>query len=270
MIRGCMKYFIVSDVHSYYSILRRVLGEKGFSLNKDHVLVLLGDAFDRGEETCETAEFLLLLHDQGKLIYVLGNHEELLIKCLQQLARGDDPIDLATSYHSINGTWQTLLALADMSEAEAISHPQTVVSNFVSSRVYKELLASCIDYFETERYIFTHGFIPCIEKGFSPYVTYSYNPDWREAQPEEWSRARWSNGTKIVVEGNIVEANKTIVCGHWHTSYYHSKYEKKGSEWGEDADFTPFYSENGAVIAIDACTATSQSINCLVYDCEEL
>ena len=68
----------------------------------------------------------------------------------------------------------------------------------------------------------------------------------------------------------IVEANKTIVCGHWHTSYYHSKYEKKGSEWGEDADFTPFYSEDGAIIAIDACTATSQSINCLVYDNEEL
>ena len=73
-----MKYFIVSDVHSYYSILRRTLDEKGFFLNKDHVLVLLGDAFDRGEETRDTAEFLLSLYDQGKLIYVLGNHEELL------------------------------------------------------------------------------------------------------------------------------------------------------------------------------------------------
>ena len=50
-----MKYYIVSDVHSYYSILRRTLDEKGFSLNKDHVLVLLGDAFDRGEETRDTA-----------------------------------------------------------------------------------------------------------------------------------------------------------------------------------------------------------------------
>ena len=265
-----MKYFIVSDVHSYYSILRRTLDDKGFSLDKDHVLVLLGDAFDRGEETRDTAKFLLSLYDQGKLIYVLGNHEELLIKCLQQLARGDDPIDLATSYHSINGTWQTLLALADMSEAEAISHPQNVVSNFVFSRVYKELLASCVDYFETERYIFTHGFIPCIEKGFSPYVTYSYNPDWREAVPEEWYRARWYNGVKIAVESNVREAEKTIVCGHWHTSAFHAKYEKTGSEWGSDADFTPFYSKDGAVVGIDACTASSQTINCLVYDEEDL
>ena len=264
------RFFVVSDVHSHYSILKKTLDEKGFSLNENHILVLLGDAFDRGNEAYETAEFLLLLHNQGKLIYVLGNHEELLIKCLQQLARGDDPIDIATSYHAINGTWQTLLALANMSEAEAISHPQTLVSRIVSSRVYKELLVSCINYWETNRFVFTHGFIPCLEKGFSPFVSYSYNPDWREAQPEEWSRARWYNGGKLAVESHISEPQKTIVCGHWHTSFYHNKYEKKGSEWGEDADFTPFYSENGAVIAIDACTATSQSINCLVYDCEEL
>ena len=189
-----MKYYIVSDVHSYYSILRRTLNEKGFSLNKDHVLVLLGDAFDRGEETRDTAEFLLSLYDQGKLIYVLGNHEELLVKCLQQLSRGDDPIDIATSYHSINGTWQSLLAIANMTESEAVSHPQTLVANVLSSRVYKELLASCVDYFETDKYIFTHGYIPCIEKGFSPYISYSYNSDWREAAPEEWYRARWYNG----------------------------------------------------------------------------
>lgn len=265
-----MKYYIVSDVHSYYSILRRTLDEKGFSLNKDHVLVLLGDAFDRGEETRDTAKFLLSLYDQGKLIYVLGNHEELLVKCLQQLSRGDDPIDIATSYHSINGTWQSLLAIANMTESEAVSHPQTLVANVLSSRVYKELLASCVDYFETDKYIFTHGYIPCIEKGFSPYISYSYNPDWREAATEEWYRARWYNGVKIAVESNVREEQKTIVCGHWHTSAFHAKYEKKGSEWGSDADFAPFYSEDGAVVGIDACTASSQTINCLVYDEEDL
>ena len=56
-----MKYFIVSDVHSYYSILKKTLDEKGFSPNEDHVLMVLGDAFDRGEETREMAEFLLSL-----------------------------------------------------------------------------------------------------------------------------------------------------------------------------------------------------------------
>ena len=42
------------------------------------------------------------------------------------------------------------------------------------------------------------------------------------------------------------------------------KYENKGSEFGDDADFTPYYGPG--VIAIDACTAHSGMVNCLVID----
>ena len=58
--------------------------------------------------------------------------------------------------------------------------------------------------------------------------------------------------------------HKTIVCGHWHTSYGHSKYEHKGTEFGEDADFSPYYGPG--IIAIDACTAFSGKVNCLVIE----
>ena len=34
---------------------------------------------------------------------------------------------------------------------------------------------------------------------------------------------------------------KTILCGHWHSSYGHWKYEHSGSEFDEDADFSPYY-----------------------------
>lgn len=265
-----MKYFIVSDVHSYYSILRAALDEKGFSLDEDHILVLLGDAFDRGEETKETADFLLSLLDRGKLIYVQGNHEELLIKCLQQIAGGTDPMDIAISYHATNGTWKTLLALAGMTATQAIYRPNLLVSRVMESRVYKDLLASCVDYFETDRYIFVHGYIPCIQKGRTSYAPCSYDPAWREATPDGWQRARWYNGMALAVEDKIREEGKTIVCGHWHTSASHSKYERKGREWGATADFSPFYSADGAVIGIDACTAYSQTINCLVLDESEL
>ena len=60
------------------------------------------------------------------------------------------------------------------------------------------------------------------------------------------------------------DENKTIVCGHWHTSYGHSKYEHKGTEFGEDADFSPYYAPG--IIAIDACTAFSGMVNCLVIE----
>ena len=35
-----------------------------------------------------------------------------------------------------------------------------------------------------------------------------------------------------------------------------------GTEFGEDADFTPFYGEG--IVAIDACTAESGFVNCVV------
>ena len=265
-----MKYFIVSDVHSYYSILKKTLDEKGFSPNEDHVLMVLGDAFDRGEETREMAEFLLSLHDRGKLIYITGNHEELMIRCLHSLASGADPIDIATSNHARNGTWQSILDLADMSENDALRQPLTLVARVMQTRVYKELFPSCVDCFETDKYIFVHGFVPCLENGYYPYVSYSYNPDWREASYKEWERARWYNGVRIAEEQGIRVPEKTVVCGHWHTSYYHHKYENKGSEWGEDADFSPYVCKNGAAIGIDACTYASRTVNCLVLDSAEM
>jgi hypothetical protein len=44
----------------------------------------------------------------------------------------------------------------------------------------------------------------------------------------------------------------------------HSKYEHKGTEFGEDADFSPYYGPG--IIAIDACTAFSGKSNCLVIE----
>ena len=65
-----------------------------------------------------------------------------------------------------------------------------------------------------------------------------------------------------------VTADKTVVCGHRTASYGHFKYERKGSEFGEDADFSPYYADG--IIAIDACTAVSGKMNCIVIVDEPL
>lgn len=123
---------------------------------------------------------------------------------------------------------------------------------------YKEIIPAMLDYFETEHYVFTHGWIPSIPNRDK---SYSYISSWREADREQWNRARWFNGMDAV---QTADENKTIVCGHWHTSYGHSKYEHKGTEFGEDADFSPYYGPG--IIAIDACTAFSGKVNCLVIE----
>lgn len=62
----------------------------------------------------------------------------------------------------------------------------------------------------------------------------------------------------------ILEPNKTIVCGHYHTSWGHCHIDGRGSKWGKDALFSPFAASG--ILAIDACTAYSKTMNCFVLD----
>ena len=121
-----------------------------------------------------------------------------------------------------------------------------------------------VDYFETEHYICVHGWIPCTPISLSSTEkAYVSIPDWRNAGKELWEKARWINGMEAAHSG-IVEPGKTILCGHWHCSFGHANYEHDGSEFEYDANFTP-YRANG-IIALDACTALSGKVNCVVIE----
>ncbi len=123
-----------------------------------------------------------------------------------------------------------------------------------------------LDYYETSHYIFVHGWIPCTVKGglFDP-VEYIYNSNWRDADKVVWNQARWQNGMQAA-HNHVVEPGKKIVCGHWHCSFGHAHYENKGGEFENDPDFSPYYGEG--IIALDACTAFSKKVNCIVIDDE--
>ena len=57
---------------------------------------------------------------------------------------------------------------------------------------------------------------------------------------------------------------KTIPCGHWRVSYGHARFEQKGSEFGSDAAFSPYF--GSSVIALDACTTFSGKINVIILN----
>ena len=148
-----------------------------------------------------------------------------------------------------------------MDVADAVRNTEKFVEKVRSSRFLKELLPECKDYFEVGNYIFTHGYIPCKEsfRGFN--TVYLYNKNWREVSEEAWKKARWYNGMQFACKHKITEEGKTIVCGHFHTSYGHAVIGKKCSEYGADADFSPFCAEG--LMAIDGCTAYSGIVNCV-------
>ena len=127
---------------------------------------------------------------------------------------------------------------------------------------FKIIIPAMTDYYETKRFIFVHGWIPCIRERNKQY---SYVTAWRDSDSREWMAARWINGMKAANDG-VIEPGKTIVCGHWHTSYGHSVLNHTCSEFGPDANFNPYYGTG--IIALDACTAHSGIVNVITVEDE--
>ena len=80
------KYFVVSDVHSFYDAMIDALNKQGFDIeNPDHKVIVCGDLFDRGPDTVKCFEFCSALNEADRLIYICGNHEDLLFQCVHEL-----------------------------------------------------------------------------------------------------------------------------------------------------------------------------------------
>lgn len=249
-----MKYYVTSDIHGFYTPLRNALAKAGyFDDPEPHQLIVAGDLFDRGSEAVELQAFILDLMERDAVILIRGNHEDLF----EELVTYDHGFPY--EYHMSNGTYDTALQLTGFDKRRAVADSLAFARAARETPYYKTILPAMVDYYETERFIITHGWIPCVE---DENGRLAYLSDWREASRQRWRQARWINGMDAV--RTVTEKGKTIICGHWHTSYGHSRFEGKGSEFGKDADFSPYAAEG--IIALDACTAHSSVVNCVVLE----
>lgn len=259
-----MRYYVVADVHGYYEELITALTEKGFFEDKEpHKLIVCGDLFDRGYEAVKLQQFILELMDKDEVILIRGNHEDLAIELIENIHKWMTAAVMYT-HHWRNGTVETVLQLTEMRLNEACKMPSECAARMNETPFLKRIIPAMLDYFETENYIFVHGWIPCDALGYGGRAdTFYYKEDWREVGSIDWNYARWYNGMEAARQG-VVEPNKTIVCGHWNSSYGHAIIEGKCSEYGSDADFSPYYGKG--IIALDACTGLSQKVNCIVIE----
>lgn len=255
-----MKYYVVADVHGYYTELYNALDERGFFTDTEpHKLVVCGDLFDRGSEALEVQAFVVDLLNKEQAVLIRGNHEDLVLDLLSEW----ENYSYMLSQHNANGTVDTVLQLTETRAVFPVN-ARAVKAKMLETPFIKDIIPKMLDYFETEHYVFVHGWIPCacegVVSGLSRYV---YQKNWREAGGWQWHDARWYNGMEAARQG-VIEPRKTIVCGHWHTSYGHSKIEGVGTEFGDDADFSPYAAEG--IIALDACTARTHKVNCIVLE----
>ncbi len=250
-----MRYYVISDVHGFRSIMTDALDKAGYFADEEpHKLVMLGDLFDRGHEAKAMQDFVVGLMEKEQVILVRGNHEDLFTSLVTEDG------GLPYRHHVLNGTYETALQLTGLDIFTAQINNQAFAARARETPFYQRIIPAMVDFFETAHYVFTHGWIPCVlEQGHYCYVS-----DWRNSPAGEWDKARWVNGIDAAQTCN---EKKTVVCGHWHASYGHFRYEHKGSEFGEDAVFSPYYGPG--VIAVDACTAYSKTVNVVVIDDEE-
>ncbi len=256
-----MRYYVVTDIHSFYTEFMKALEEKGFFEDTEpHKLIICGDIYDRGKEAVKLQEFILDLLAKDEIILIKGNHEDLTLKLLNEWHKKS----YLQYHHYSNGTIDTVCQLTGSTEEELYRCPEEVGRRLLKNDYIQKIIPAMLNYYETEHYIFVHGWIPCVHFQYGKEIN-EYFPldDWRNAGQDEWDRARWINGMEAAHEG-IIEEGKTIVCGHWHCSFGHAHYENDGGEFDNNPNFEPYYGDG--VIGLDACTAVSKKVNCIVID----
>lgn len=248
-----MKYFVVSDVHGFYDEMITALNKAGFDeTNPDHMLISLGDALDRGKKPREVLQYFNRLRANNKAVLIKGNHEDLMRDMLNK--------SYPERHDFSNKTFATAIELSDKQDILNYHH---LFGQIKKDKDWKEYCGYLVDYFETEHYVFVHGWIPMVMMNISGPLYPHWAPtkvraDWRDGTQDDWEEARWLNGAKMSKSGFYID--KAIVCGHIHCSAWHTLFENKK----EFTDFTPYKSER--VIALDACTAYSGFCNCVVLE----
>ncbi len=97
-----MKYFVISDIHSNYDQMITALNKKEFDYNDpNQKIIIVGDAFDKGPKPVQMYSFIKEMIEKNKLIWVVGNHEFLILKRLEKQV-----------FNNHNDTYETLLELA--------------------------------------------------------------------------------------------------------------------------------------------------------------
>lgn len=81
-------YDVVGDVHGLYDELVQLLTKSGYTFTANGVpvhpqgrkLIFLGDVVDRGRKSIEMLQFVEKAVNQGKHVFIPGNHEDKLVK----------------------------------------------------------------------------------------------------------------------------------------------------------------------------------------------
>jgi serine/threonine protein phosphatase 1 len=164
----------IGDIHGCLAPFEQLLSK--LALCTDDTLVILGDVVDRGNDSRGVIERLLKLRDECKLVCILGNHEEMMLDCV------DDEMFLQDWL--IHGGSETL---------------DSYGKGWTPDRLPEEhldFLRSWSDYYETPSHFYAHG---------------NYLAD-KSLSQQPWHEVRWDSLRDRVPKMHC--SGKTAVLGH--------------------------------------------------------
>ena len=251
-----MKNFVVSDIHDHYDLLTESLNRNRFDMNNEgHRLIVCGDAFYSGPQPGELFVFLRELSEKGRLIFIYGNHDIELLDNLR-VKRFTRPANRRCAVLIV----RYLTQKTELSDDELVSECE----NLGFTRFLAEIP---VWYYESEDYVFTHGFIPTEKK--------AYRPDWRDATEREWrTAAARGDAMMLSMRYGISEPNKRIVCGHYSAARCYLMKNATPTDWENKIykdvskvpaeGFKPFFGDT--FIAIDQSVKKTGFMNCIVME----
>lgn len=164
----------IGDIHGCSAALETLVA--ALEVTADDVVVVLGDAIDRGPDSRGVVDQLLALGDACRLVPILGNHEQMLLDAVDARIPLQDWL--------MYGGAETLDSYGKGAPLDKLP-PEHV-----------EFLRSWGDYFETASYFFAHG----------NYLAKIPLQD----QPWEW--LRWESLRNLLP--TMHASGKTAVLGH--------------------------------------------------------
>jgi len=132
--------YAIGDIHGCHTLLVQLLEKiREHAGNQNHRLVFLGDYIDRGPNSASVVSTVRYLQESGpdRVVCLKGNHEDMLLKSL-------DNADEATQWLDNNGGYETLNSYDGVVPDDVI-----------------EWLATLPTHHEDERRFYVHaGFLP--------------------------------------------------------------------------------------------------------------
>lgn len=245
--------FIFTDIHGHLGPLLKALKEKGFDdNNKNHILISLGDHFDRGTQNKEIFEYLLEKIDQKRFFGIFGNHDAMFLNFIKY--PGNESHHLFNIKH--NGMYSTVESF--MTEED---NTKTLFEISQSIAKKNKRLFDFFEYLQDQiiidnQYVLTHAGYKLIQN--------------------QWIADHWTNTPNEFID-LYPDEKKTYIFGHFHASRLNEifnphlnlkEYEERFDAEAHQKHKNIFFYKN--YIGLDTNTVRTNLVNVFVLEIEDI